>query len=188
MTRALGALACLAVLLLAACAGTPVARHRPTPTSRPGVAATPAPAPTAVPVTPAPSASPSPPTPVPTATSLIPHHSQSLTLSGAVTGTAATAEVKECGSGNGAWALELSSMVVQGGTASLTLIVSSYHGAGSYAPSGALNTIQSEQLATYPVSGGSVDIAGGGSSGNMNLTLTSSAGDRVQIQGSWACG
>lgn len=99
----------------------------------------------------------------------------------------ATAEVKECGAGNGAWALELSSMSVQGGTASLTLLVNAYHGAGSYVPSGALNAILNQQLATFPVSGGSVDITGSGSGGSMNLTLRSSTGQQVQVQGTWAC-
>lgn len=84
--------------------------------------------------------------------------------------------------------MELSSMTIVGGTASLTLLVSSYHGDGSYKPGGALNTIVSQQLGTYPVSGGAVTIMDSGTQGSMDLSLTASTGQQVRIQGTWACG
>lgn len=176
----LGVLA-LVLIVVVACGASPSA-HRPSHhspasaprTGSPPASTAPAPAPT--------------PTPATSPTSLIPQHDQQLTLTGAVSGTVSTAEVKECGAGNGQWAMELSSMTVQGGTASLTLLVSSYNGAGSYQPTGALNAIMSQQLTTYSVQSGAVNIAGSGSSGQMNLTLASSAGQNVQVQGTWACG
>lgn len=179
---------CAALLAVSACGGTPQAGIRSH--ARAPNAASPSPTViTPAPVTPSvapPSAAPTP-APAPTSTTLIPQHNQTLTLSGAVTGTVASAEIKECGSGSGGWALELSSMTISDGTASLTLLVRSYNGAGSYRPGGALNAIENQQLLTFPVTGGSVDIGAGGTSGRMNLTLTSAANQRVQIEGSWAC-
>lgn len=184
MTRALWAAVAAALLVLVACGASDTARHPPRvhpsqSTRSPAPAVSPPPSQSAAPT--------SGPVPAPTATIQIPQHQQELTLSGAVTGTVASAEIKECGTGNGAWALELSSMTVDGGTASLTLLVSSYKGAGSYQPGGALNAILNQQLTTYPVTGGSVDIANGGAGGQMDLKLTSSSDQQVQIQGSWAC-
>jgi hypothetical protein len=175
------------LVALFAC-GSPATAGRH-PSARPSQVSTPTPAhgvPSPAPASPPASAAPTPAS-TPAATTLIPQHDQSLTLSGAVTGTVAGAEIKECGTGNGGWALELSSMTVEGGTASLTLLVTDYHGAGSYRPSGALNAIENQQLMTFPVTGGAVDIAGGGTSGQMDLKLTSSTDQPVQIQGTWAC-
>ncbi len=173
-------------MVLVACGGSATAGHHPR--AHPAESSLATPTPSNTPAAP-PSAPPVSATPAPAAapTSLIPQHDQSLTLSGAVTGTVATAEVKDCGTGNARWALELSSMTIGGGTASLTLLVNSYHGPGSYRPGGALNAIRNQQLLVFPVTGGSLDISGVGTSGQMNLTLTSSAGQKVQIQGTWAC-
>lgn len=188
MIRAAGAaLVCIALLTLAACGGGQTAHHQgrasPTPAPAPSPSPTLGSAPTASPS----AAAPAPAPPSPTATSLIPHQSQSLTLSGAVTGTVDTAEVKECGSGAQGWAMELSSMSVDGGTASLTLLVSPFHGNGSYVPTGALNAILNQQLSTFPVSGGSVVISDDGASGQIDLDLTSADHQKVHAQGSWAC-
>ena len=91
------------LVALFGCGSPATAGHHPS--ARPSQVSTPTPADGAP--SPAPASPPASAAPTPADTTLIPQHDQSLTLSGAVTGTVAGAEIKECGTGNGGWALEL---------------------------------------------------------------------------------
>jgi hypothetical protein len=112
------------------------------------------------------------------------HAGQSLTFSGAVTGTASSAEVKQCGSSGTTWSLQLSNISVPAGQVSLSLSVPSFTGAGSYRPQGTAMLIAGGQASFYSVSGGTVQLA---SARQGTLDLQFQGGGTVHLTGSWAC-
>ena len=172
-------------LLVAGCAGpshptagNPSGGQARTPAPAPSASGRPAPTPTATP----PSATPLPATASPS----IPHHGQDLTFSGGFPGHVTQAEIKDCGTGQGLWGLDLSGLTLNGASASLSLEVNPYHGPGTYTLQGSLFVIANQQASTYSVTSGSVVIRTA-DQGTLQATFTASGQASIAVTGDWAC-